>query len=66
MNREQKVYVASILCRISEESHRLAQGDASAQETLDALHLDLFLETGRNLSAHSDETLNAWASDWTI
>ena len=66
MHSEQKMYVASILCRIAEESHRLAQGNEDAQEMLDALHFDLFLETGRNLSAHSDETLNEWASDWTI
>jgi hypothetical protein len=36
------------------------------QEMLDALHLDLFLETGVNVSEHSDETLNDWASDFTV
>lgn len=66
MRKEQKTYVACILCRIAEEKQRLAQGDEGAQESLDALHLDLFLETGVNVSEHSDETLNDWASDWTI
>ena len=66
MHSEQKTYVACILCRIAEENQRLAQGGEGAQESLDALYLDLYLETGINKSAHSDETLREWASDWTI
>jgi malate synthase len=64
MDAELKAFVARIIRRIAEENQRLAQGDADAQETLDALHLDLFLEAGINVSEHPDETLNDWASDW--
>lgn len=66
MHSEQKIYVAYILCRIAEENHNLAKGVESAKEMLDSLYLDLYLETGINKSAHSNETLREWASDWTI